>query len=559
MTALPTRKNLLRSGQDRSESRGVEPAPIASNDARGRRTLRATGLLDSEPEREFDDIAELAVSLSGAEMAAITFVDEGRQWFKSGVGLVAPDTARAVALCGHAIHQPGQVLAIPETLEDERFRDSPLVVGEPGIRSYYGAPIAAPDGEVVGTLCVLSRAPLVLSRKQLEQIQVLARQVEQLVSLRLARDEALAAARARSDFLARTSHEIRTPLHGLIGTLELAMGEDDVAQVHEDLRTALSAGRQLSSLLSSVLDLSKADERGLELCPAETDLRDAIDQVVRIFEGTTRGKRVALRSRVDGDVPRLVSVDAVRLSQILGNLVGNAVKYTDSGAVEVLASRAGSDRTRFAVRDTGVGISKHVQARIFEAFEQGVAPGSGTGLGLALARELVLLMGGELTVSSTPGEGSTFAFEIDTPPVGGVDAPIEPASHAAPTGLRALIVDDNPVSLRVGSRVLAKLDLVVSSATSGTEALRRFDPDFTDIVLLDYTMPGMNGDEVCRRMRARGADDVVIIGFTATVEDAVTERCLAAGMDLVLPKPMRADELARNLAKLFADRAAQVA
>lgn len=265
---------------------------------------------------------------------------------------------------------------------------------------------------------------------------------------------------------------------------------------------------------------------------------------------------VELRSIVGADVPRLVQVDAVRLSQVLGNLVGNAVKYTDSGAVEILASSAGPGRTRFAVRDTGVGISEQAQTRIFEAFEQGVAQGAGTGLGLALARELVLLMGGELTVQSRPGEGSTFSFEIDTPAARGRAEPLRPVTRRAPTGLRALIVDDNPVSLRVGSRVLERLDLVVSSAASGAEALRRFDPDFTDLVVLDYAMPDMNGDEVCRRIRARGADDVVIVGFTATVEDTVTARCLAAGMDLVLPKPMRAEELARNLAELFAARAA---
>jgi len=529
----------------------VEAAPIPRNDARRLRTLRETGLLDTGREREYDDLAQLAATVLGADMAAISFVDEERQWFKSEVGIGANETPRAVSFCAHAIHNPGEVLAIPDTLEDDRFRENPLVVGEPGIRTYYGAPISAPDGEVLGVLCVLNRTPLELSRHQLGQLEVIARQVEQLVSLRMARDEALAAARAKSELLARMSHEIRTPLHGLIGTLELAMGEEDVEQVHDDLRTALSAGRQLSSLLSSVLDLSKADERGLDLCPTETDLRAGIDHVVQIFEGTTRSKGVELRSIVDADVPRLVEVDAIRLSQILGNLVGNAVKYTDSGAVEVLASCAGRDRTRFAVRDTGVGISEHVQSRIFEAFEQGVAPGAGTGLGLALARELVLLMGGELTVQSRPGEGSTFQFEIDTPAVVVHEpAPEEPA-RIAPAGLRALIVDDNPVSLRVGSRVLKKLDLVVSSATSGPEALRRFDPAFTDVVILDDSMPGMNGDEVCRRMRARGGEGVVIIGFTASDEDAVTERCLAAGMDLVLPKPMRANELARNLAELF--------
>jgi len=528
---------------------GMQSAPHPSNEAARLASLRATQLLDSPAEEDFDDLVELASICCGMPIALVSLVDESRQWFKARIGVDASETDREIAFCAHAILNAPEILQVPDATADVRFHDNPLVTGDLHLRSYYGAPVHSPDGMPIGTLCVIDRERHVLTEDQLRSLDILARQVEAQIELRRARDEALEAARTRSEFLATMSHEIRTPLGGLLGTLELALDESIEEPLRADLESAHRAGRQLQGLLNSVLDLAKSDAGRLELQPTALDLQELVRGITATYQGAAQAKGLSLAVAIEPSVPREVSLDGSRLTQVLGNLLSNAVKFTEQGEVELHVLRGEGNLVRFEVRDTGIGIGMESRTRLFDRYEQVGGTAGGTGIGLALASELVDLLGGSLGVTSEPGTGTTFAFAIplreqellpdrsDT-----VEIELPPA--------RVLLVDDTPLNLRVGKRTLERLGVQVVTAASGIEALELATAESFDAILLDCFMPDMDGFEVARRLRAHPTvpQRTPILALTASAFGEVRDRCLAVGMDEVLAKPIDRVTLARSLA-----------
>lgn len=523
-------------------------APLPPNEAERLSALRATGLLDSPEERDYDELVELASIVCGMPMALVSLVDGERQWFKARVGMKASETPRDVAFCAHAILDPDEVFEVPNAREDGRFSANPLVTGAPGLGSYFGVPLRAPSGHALGTLCVLDREPRELDAQALRALRILARQVEKLIELRETSDRALAASRAKSRFLATMSHEIRTPLHGLVGALDVAIARAGDA-VDPGLVDAQRGARHLHRMLTSVLDLSKADAGAIDLAPRPTDLARLVRDVAATFDGAARGKGLVLEVRAE-DVGH-AQVDGTRLSQVLFNLVDNAIKFTDAGSVRLFVECADEGRARFSVSDTGIGIEPAARARIFERFEQETADREGTGLGLALARELVARMGGTLALRSEAGSGTTFHFDVDAP---ACDAPEDDGTEPLPEGLRVLLADDRSLSLKVSERMLAHMGFQVTAVGSGAEALERFEPGAFDLVVLDHQMPPMDGTEVARRLRADVGATQPIVGLTAFLDDHVAESCRAAGMDDVFEKPIPVDAFRERLAELVVRR-----
>ncbi len=359
---------------------------------------------------------------------------------------------------------------------------------------------------------------------------------------------AVAASQAKSQFLANMSHEIRTPMNGLLGMIDLLMRGPLTDEQRRHGETALRSGAVLLDLISGILDFSKIESGKMELDPHPFAPRALAEDLETVLGTQARSKGLALRIALDPAVPPRLVGDAGRLRQVLINLVGNAIKFTAQGAIEVEIRHTGPapGALRVEVRDSGIGIPQDSLRTIFDPFTQ--ADGTttrkfgGTGLGLAIAREFIGLMGGEMGATSTPGEGSVFWFTLDLPvaPAEAVAMAQEPAIEPDRPAIRALLVEDNAVNREVASAYLKRAGCVVDAAADGREAVALFRPGRYDIVFMDCQMPVMDGFAATRAIReveAQQGGHTPVIALTANAMTEEQDRCLAAGMDDFLTKP----------------------
>ncbi len=380
-------------------------------------------------------------------------------------------------------------------------------------------------------------------------------------ALRLAAE---AANRAKDEFLANVSHEIRTPMNAILGMTELVLDGPLSTSQRQSLDTVRSAAGSLLGMINDLLDFSKIEAGKLELVPDDFQLRELLGDTMRALAVQAHRKGLELICDVHADVPDRLIGDSNRLRQVLVNIVGNAIKFTEAGEVALDVSVAASPHddggivVRFSVRDTGIGIPKERQKAIFRAYEQEDASTTrrygGTGLGLTIAARLIALLGGEITVDSAPGRGSTFTFtaalriqpdrvEQATPAVAA--APVRPR---APAGLRLriLVAEDNALNQQLMQHLLSKRGHEVYVAATGTEALARLDELEPDLLLLDLHMPEMDGFQVIEAIRARersSGGHLPVIAVTARAQEVDRERCLASGVDDFISKPIAADDL----------------
>ncbi|MBL8918996.1 MAG: response regulator [Myxococcaceae bacterium] len=369
------------------------------------------------------------------------------------------------------------------------------------------------------------------------------------IELRAASARERKATEVKSRFLANMSHEIRTPMNGVIGMVEALMLEPLPQPVRASLEVVHRSSQTLVSLLNDLLDLSKAEAGKLTLEARTLELKDLVSDVCQLFQARALEKGLTLEWHVAAEETR-VRGDAMRLRQVLANLVGNAVKFTERGGVTVRLGSSGDGRYLFEVCDTGPGIDDATRARLFRHFEQADSSTTrrfgGTGLGLALCNELVQAMGGRLTLDSSVGQGSRFAFEVTLAPDRSAPSLTAGPELAHSFSGRVLVVDDNDVNALVVSRLLTRLGAQVDLARSGAEAIRAVAAVEYALVLMDCHMPEMDGLEATRRIRA-GHRPVRVVALTASVMAEEVQACLQAGMDDVLAKPVSVTTLRRAL------------
>jgi signal transduction histidine kinase/DNA-binding response OmpR family regulator len=431
------------------------------------------------------------------------------------------------------------------------------------------------DRDRQAALAALQRAHDDLELRVAERTRQLS---ESEAAMAVARDDALAASRAKSEFLAAMSHELRTPLNAIVGVSWLLERTRLSEEQARHVALILGGGDQLMSVVNDVLDLSKIEAGKLTLAAAPFSPAAAVTEVTALLAPRANLKHIELESHLADDMPGHVIGDEVHLRQVLINLVGNAIKFTERGRIDVRARvetrTAASAVLTLAVQDTGIGIPADKLQLIFERFTQADASSSrrfgGTGLGLAISRQLVELMGGTIEVTSEPGTGSEFRVRLELPVV---EAPLAvspladpaavpvpprariPARLAAVATARALVVEDDPTNQYVARRMLELLACHVDIAPSGPAALSLLASRTYDIVYLDCQMPDMDGYEVARRIRAQPAlAELPLVGLTAYAMRHDRQKCLDAGMNDYLSKPCSCEQLDATLQRWLGTR-----
>ena len=562
----------------------MQAAPRPANEHERLASLRRLSILDTHAERAYDDLTLLAAQICDTPISLVSLIDEGRQWFKSHHGFDATETPRDLAFCAHALLNPDELLVVPNALADPRFADNPLVLSDPAIRFYAGAPLHAPDGHAVGTLCVIDSKQRQLTAGQREALLALARQVTAQLALRQRMREleeanrraeelaakATAAAAAKSEFLANMSHEIRTPMNGVLGAAALLSERLLDSESTQLVGLIRNSGENLLVIINDILDFSKIEAGKLRIDPAAFELAAMVAQTTALLAPQAGTKHLAFHCHLEPALAGFWIGDAGRVRQVLTNLVGNAIKFTARGSVTVavsLAVAAEKTTVRFAVTDTGIGIPAEAQRKLFHAFTQAensvASKYGGTGLGLAISRQLVILMDGRMDFESELGRGSTFWFELPLTRTVAPEALSPETKAAAPAAGRALhllVAEDNPTNQLVAEMMLRKLGHTVDLANDGRAALTLLARNTYDAVLLDCQMPVLDGYETARVIR-RGTEPGVnpkipLIALTAYALAEEKDKCLAAGMDDYMSKPIDMRTLGVVLQRCVAGNAA---
>jgi len=521
--------------------------------------LQRLRIMGTEPEPLFDEIARAAGLIFDAPFSSVSFVGGRGEWFKARVGLELPPGGRAEAMCSPVVEGTA-TLIVPDTRRDSRFCHRPQVLRN-GVRFYCGAPIVTRNNITIGAVCVKDTREREVLSWQTSSLEAMARVVAEALEARLkaleteeARAAADAANRAKSNFLANMSHEVRTPLNAILGFADLladGTATPDEQKAHAE--TIRLASDHLLTMVNDLLDLSAIDAGQVAIEQADVDVARLLRDAAALLEPRAAGKGIMMSCATPpGRI--VIKSDPLRLRQVLLNLIGNAVKFTELGGVTVTMTTDDRPHDRkiviIQIADTGIGIAPEKLSAIFKPFTQSdeglTRRFGGSGLGLAICQRLAAPLGASIDVQSELGKGSVFTLTIDA--VAGVRAaapggPVINLKDTSSLRMDILYAEDGPDNQRLVAFLLRKAGATVTVAPNGREAvdLIKRGAKF-DLVLMDMQMPEMDGYEATRELRRSGYE-VPIVALTAHALADDRGKCLMAGCDDFLTKPIDRDLL----------------
>lgn len=532
-------------------------SPVTIDEKKRIKALYDYEILDTEAEKAFDDLTLLASEICETPIALISLVDPTRQWFKSTVGLDAFETERDIAFCAHTIHEHN-ILEIPNTLEDERFADNPLVTGAPNIRFYAGAPLVTPDGFAIGTLCAISNKPKKLNSHQLKSLEILSREVITQMELRKKVSELKKANDFTNDFLSNMSHEIRTPLNAIHGFSELLSERCHKLKLPSDIQDYIAeidfSAKHLLSIVNSVLDLSKIESGKMELIPSWFQGHQFLNNTKSMMDVQATDKGIKLLLKIDSNVPNYFYFDEGKLSQILINLISNSIKFTKKDKKITLEVTYINNDLVINIRDEGIGISDKNQNDLFNKYQQ-VGNNKnieGTGLGLSITKSLVELMAGRITLTSKENIGTTVLVTLpqpaNQPNVNDIEITARPLQKIQQ--LNVLVVEDNAINRKLAKIILEHMGQIVTFAESGELALVITKAQQFDLILMDIHMPGINGIETSHKIRQNNIL-TPIVALTADIFEVQKDDVNRFKFDDYLTKPINKKKLEYCLRKQY--------
>lgn len=536
--------------------------PLPHNEQLRLSALKRYNILDTLPENVFDDAVKLVSYICGVPIAHISFIDDTRQWFKSEIGIGISEVPRDISFCRYTI-MDSALVEIPDTHLNQRFKKDPNVTGGFKVRFYAGIPLTTPDGFNIGTICAIDYVPKELNDHQRNALSIIAKHIIDELELRTTNTElniqtkiAQKAVLAKDSFLANTSHEIRTPLNAIIGFTDLlAKTKLDNVQ-REYIDNVQKAGENLLLIIDDILDLSKIESGNLTINAHPFNLKNTLKHVYDLLKVKVQ-HNVDFNLYIDAGLPDIVIGDSGRLNQILVNLTGNALKFTEAGEVSIFAKKVEETdqyfTIRFSVKDSGIGIAADKLSTIFERFTQAEESTTrrfgGTGLGLNIVKQLVALHGAEIHVASEQGCGSEFFFELNYAKTNRIETITQTLLEDYPHQLRILLCEDNILNQKLMKSIMHNLGFTLDIAENGEEGIDFLSKKEFDLVLMDIQMPVKDGYQTTEYIRNVMKSTIPIIAMTAHSLTGEQERCYKQGMNAYLKKPFKQTELIEAIKK----------
>ncbi|MFQ6599872.1 ATP-binding protein [Flavobacterium sp. C3NV] len=530
----------------------TQEQPIPHNELERLAALKRYNILDTLPDNAFDDATKLVSYICGVPIAHISFIDENRQWFKSEIGIGVSEVPREITFCRYTIME-SEIVEIPDTHSNERFKDDPNVTGGLKVRFYAGVPLTTPDGYNIGTICVIDHVAKELDENQRNSLTIIGKHVINQLELitkniELAAQKKIAdrAVFAKDSFLANMSHEIRTPLNAIIGFTDLLAQTKLDANQRDYIESVQIAEENLLLIVNDILDLSKIESGNLTIETQPFNLKNTLKHLYDLLKIKVQ-KDVEFNLFLDADMPENVIGDQGRLNQILMNLAGNALKFTEDGEVTVsvkkVAETADNYSLRFSVKDTGIGIQEDKLKTIFERFTQAEESTTrkfgGTGLGLNIVKQLVELQNSTIHVKSKEGRGSEFFFVLTYKKSNEIETEDETLSGYNLGKLNILLCEDNILNQKLVKNVIYNFGFELDIAENGEIGIGLLSKNKYDLILMDLQMPVKDGYQTTAYIRNEMNLSIPIIAMTAHSLVGEQQLCFDVGMDAYVPKPFK--------------------